>query len=68
MTGTTSGVSGVVQYDATVMCFNESEHEDGVHMIHAEEQSEEGNDILEYPECGVRRAVNVHVAPLGHSE
>lgn len=66
MTGTSSGVSGSVQYDASVMCFNDEEHqsEDGVRMVAIGEQSDKGNDIFQCSECGIRRAVNLHVAPL----
>lgn len=66
MTGTSSGVSGPVQYDASVMCFNDDEHEDGVRMVAIGEQSDEGNDIFECVECGVRRAVNLRVVPVGN--
>ena len=65
MVGTTSGVSGVVQYDADVYCFNVDAHDDGERMHPTEETSDKGNSILECPECGVRRAVNLHVRPLG---
>jgi len=58
------GVSGPVQYDADVMCFSD-EHEEGQQMMPTEERSDQGNDILECPECGVRRAVKLHVAALG---
>lgn len=66
MNGTTMGVSGPVQYDADVICYSD-EHEDGVRLMPTEQQSDKGNDILECPQCGVRRAVNLHVAPLGES-
>jgi len=64
MTGSASGVSGPVEYDATVMCFSDK-HDDGVHMIATDEQSDNGNDIFECVECGVRRAVNLRVVPVG---
>ena len=60
---TTMGVSGSVEYDLSVMCFND-DHDAGIRLIYAEEQSDKGNDILECPECGARRAVDVHVAPV----
>lgn len=64
MTGTSSGVSGSVQYDASIMCFND-EHDDGVQMIANGEQSDNGNDVFECVECGARRAVNLRVVPVG---
>jgi len=64
MTGTSSGVSGPVQYDASVMCFSD-EHDEGVQMIASGGQSDEGNDIFECVECGTRRAVNLRVVPVG---
>lgn len=69
MSGTTMGVSGPVQYDAVlaVECFSD-EHGGSEKMFRTEVQSDRGNDILECPECGIRRAVNLHVAPLGGEE
>jgi len=64
MVGSASGVSGVVEYDADVHCFNDDEHEEPQRLIATEEVSDEANTIFECPECGVRRAVNLHVAPL----
>ncbi len=61
------GVSGPVQYDADVVCYSDG-HEEGERMMPTEERSDQDNDILECPECGVRRAVNLHVARLGGDE
>lgn len=65
MPGTASGVSGVVQYDADVYCFNEDKHEEGERMFPTEKTSDKGNTVHECPECGVRRAVNLRVVPVG---
>lgn len=67
MPTTTNGVSGRVQYDADVTCFSDA-HEEGEIMMATEEQSDRGNDILECPECGVRRAVNLRVVPVARIE
>lgn len=68
MTGTATGVSGVVEYDADVYCFNKDAHDDGEMMHPSDETSDKGNTIYECPECGVRRAVKLHVARLGKTE
>lgn len=59
----TAGVSGDVQYDLDISCFAK-EHDDPQPMFETEELSDEGNAIVECPECGRRRAVNVHVAQV----
>lgn len=62
MSGSASGVSGSVQYDADVSCYNDHE---GEQMFPTEETSDKGNTIFECPECDVRRAVNLQVVPVG---
>jgi hypothetical protein len=59
---TASGVSGSVEYDAELLCVNDH---DPKRMHPQDETSVQGNTIYECPECGNRRAVNLHVAPLG---
>lgn len=68
MPSTTMGVSGCVQYDADVSCYNEDAHDEGQRMIRTGETSDKGNEILECPKCGVRRAVNLKVVPLRAAE
>lgn len=60
---TASGVSGDVQYDLDIYCFND-EH-DGQLMHPTDERSDKGNTIFECDGCGNRRAANAHVVPVG---
>lgn len=62
MPTTDTAVSGDVQADADVSCYND-EHEPA-RMVPTDETTEEGNSILECPECGTKRAVNLVVNTL----
>lgn len=61
--GSKMGVSGSVEYDLTIQCFADS-HEPQP-MLPTDELSDKNNPILKCPDCETRRAVDVHVAPLG---
>jgi hypothetical protein len=63
-TGERSGVSGVVQYDLDISCYADA-HDSGAQMLDTGDISDQGNPILACPDCGRRRAVNVHVRPVG---
>jgi hypothetical protein len=63
MGDTGSGVSGAVQYDIDISCFAD-EHFEAQQMFPTDELTDRMNTIYECPECGVRRAVDVRVAPL----
>jgi len=60
---TGSGVSGAAQYDIDISCYSNA-HDDGERMLPTDELSDRMNTVYECPECGIRRAVDVHVAPL----
>lgn len=61
------GVSGSVQYDLDIKCYSD-EHDEGVHMYPTDEWSDENNPILECPECGTLRAVDVHVVQVWRAD
>jgi len=62
MPTTDSAVSGDVQADVDISCFNDDH--DPARLFPTEERSNKGNTILECPECGERRAVNLEVRRL----
>ena len=63
MPSKTSGVSGVVEYDLDISCFAD-EHDEPQQMFETEETSNKGNALVECPECGRVRAVDVHVVKV----